>query len=80
MADMEAGKAVGYQLQWGSPMAFLTAWVGSACNSIFPWRMFHIPGIFNFCDLTHLHSTASHIITSWAAQGRRRDYTRENSP
>lgn len=66
---MEAGMAVGYQLQWGSPVAFLTAWVGSACNYIFPWRMFHIPGIFNFCDLTNLHSTASHIITSWAAQG-----------
>lgn len=46
MADIEAGMAVGYQLQWGSPMAFLTAWAGSACNYIFPWRMFHIPGIF----------------------------------
>lgn len=50
MADIEAGMAVGYQLQWGSPMAFLTAWAGSACNYILPWRMFHIPGIFNYCD------------------------------
>lgn len=79
MADIEAGMAVGYQLQWGSPMAFLTAWAGSACNYIFPWRMFHIPGIFNFCDLhtPSLYSFTHHQIMRYPREEKERLHPRE---
>lgn len=41
----------------------ITSSLGS-CNYIFPWRMFHTPGIFNFCDIhaPSLYSFTHHQI------------------
>lgn len=73
---------MGYQLPLGSPMAFLTE-----CHMPFPRRaLLTFISSLGWCSIslaslisvipTQLHSAASHIIFSWAAQGRgRRDYS-----